>query len=41
VLVQNAALKEVLKEESDKVETLESDLVNLQQELFKEKKGKE
>ena len=40
VLEHNAALKELLKKESNKVETLEYGLVNLQQELLKEKKEK-
>ena len=40
VLEQNAVLKELLEQKSDKVETLESELVNLQQELLKEKKDK-
>ena len=40
VLEQNAALKELLKQESNKVETLESGLVNLQHKRLKEKKEK-
>ena len=38
MLEQNVALKELLKQESYKVETLESGLVNLQQELLNEKR---
>jgi len=40
LLEQNAAIKELLKEKSIKVETLESGLASLQQELLKEKKKK-
>jgi Na+-translocating ferredoxin:NAD+ oxidoreductase RnfG subunit len=40
VLEQNAALKELLKQESNKIETFKSGLVNLQHKLLKEKKEK-